>query len=59
VLIVVLRLNGQAIDLVTVTINTILPLLFINPVISILAYALLTRYDARLRQDELLAPTLR
>jgi rod shape-determining protein MreD len=59
VLIIVLRLNGQAVDLITVFLNTILPLLLINPVVSILVYSLLNRYNARLRQSELLAPTLR
>ena len=59
VLIVVLRLNGRTIDLVTVAVNTILPLLFINPASSILAYFLLNRYDVRLRRDDILAPTLR
>ena len=58
-LIIVLRLNGQAINLITVSLNTILPLLFINPATSILAYGLLDRYDARRRQGELLAPSLR
>jgi rod shape-determining protein MreD len=58
-LVIVLRLSGQAVDLITVFLNTILPLLLINPVTSILAYGLLSRYDASLRQGELLAPTLR
>jgi rod shape-determining protein MreD len=59
VLIIVLRLNGQSIDLITVSLNTILPLLIINPTVSIVAYVLLSRYDARRQQAELLAPTLR
>jgi rod shape-determining protein MreD len=58
-LLILLRLNGQAIDLVKVFFNTVLPLLLINPATALLVHIVLSRYEAHLRQEELLAPTLR
>jgi cell shape-determining protein MreD len=59
ILLVVLRINGRAVDVNTVFLNTIVPLLFINPASSILAYVLLNRFDTRIRADTPFASDLK
>lgn len=59
VMLVVLRLNGRPMDISLVFFSTILPLLVINPVVSMLTYLFFSPYDLRLRAGDSFASDLK
>ena len=59
VMIIVLRFNGRPIDITVVFFSTILPLLVINPAVSMLTYLFFSPYDLRLRTGDAFASDIK
>ena len=59
VMIIVLRFNGRPMDISVVFFSTILPLLVINPVVSMLTYLFFSPYDLRLRTGDAFASDIK
>ena len=59
VMLIVLRFNDRPMDISVVFLNTVLPLLLINPATSMLFYLFFSPYDQRLRSGDTFASELK